>query len=302
MVTKQCVVVPVGWVSTRVVSNLRKIAAHAASANRAVVVVDDTATGSPQLQDGHWQYLRCGVRNSYVARNIAIDYAVRKGTESLLFVDSDCVVDEGWPEHLTSHLAEADVVTGYSPPSGTSRLAMAAALDYQVRLEEWAGAPIGECGVRFSTLDTRAAAARVSVFEDGYRFNEALRNAGDAELGRRLVRAGYKVVGCGEPFIRHEAPSRWRAEWLKYVRTAQNCTHDLRRLPRAHVLSLLPEHAHCLLQPSLRKVSVALWTAVLAAGSASLTSSGAKDLEAYRRLRESAWQIGWYIASRKGNG
>lgn len=296
------VVIPVGGrVSLQTIENVRRTAEVAHASNCRVVVVDDNASGTPDLVAATplAVTIRTSGGNSYVARNAAIEFLMSTDADRVAFTDSDCVVGAGWPRHLLSHLNAASAVTGLAPPSGPSMLAKAASADYTRRLLTWGAVEKWECGTLVNMLDTRAAAISMKIFrEHGYRFDSRVRHAGDAILARVLVRDGFTVVGCGQPNVAHEAPASWIGDSKKYFRVARRCTQDIRQLERKEVLALLPEHAHIRLTPSRKRVVRSLTKLGAAVLDGPRVGIEATNIALYERMRELAWTLGWYLESR----
>lgn len=165
-----------------------------------LIVADNRAGGAVRLGGDAAQrrvVAAAGERSSYHARNVG---AAEGEGEWLLFTDADCVPDPGLidayfdppPDAATGALAGA-VVTD---PAQSALLARYA--DDRGFLDQETG---------LHTAGESAATANLMVRREAFRavggFAEGIRSAGDVDLCRRLVDAGWRIERRPGAAVRH---------------------------------------------------------------------------------------------------
>jgi len=290
---KAVTVVPVRGGDLHTADNLRAIGIAALRAGAGMIVVDNGMVHEVRnavSKDGIAEIIECATVGSYAARNAGVATALRQGHDAILFTDADCQPQGNWPTHLLDLLRSVDVVTTVAAPRPVSPFALGANLDYRERLAEWAGGSLC-CGAPIATMDTRAAAVRADVFNNGL-FDTRLRFGSDAVFGRSARAAGAKVVGCHHEILSHDPPHSWSVELHKYRRIAANLVDDLRAIPRRDVLRLVPEHAHLLLPPPADVLSAA-WKHLDEIAQATDPADPNWAVALYQAVRRLGWHAGW---------
>ncbi len=147
---------------------------------------------------GEWQLLRAdGERSSYHARNVG---AAAAAGEWILFIDSDCVPDSSLVDAYFAPVPGE--VTGAIAGSVTTDPAQDAFLARYASdrkfLDQDAGLHTAGDAAATANLMVRRAA-----FEEVGRFAEGIRSAGDVDLCRRLVAAGWGIERRPGAVVRH---------------------------------------------------------------------------------------------------
>lgn len=169
-----------------------------------IVVVDNGSTEpAPERLPGEERIVRCrcDTPGSYAARNHGV--AVASGA-LLAFIDADCAPRPDWLRRGLAALAddpEAD--------AGAGRVEVVASSDASARtmvetFELWCGFA-QHAYVRRGFGATANLFARRAAFERAGPFDESLLSGGDKEWGRRLTRAGGRLVYVDDAVVAHEA-------------------------------------------------------------------------------------------------
>lgn len=163
-----------------------------------------------------------GARNAGVAAT---------STPLVAFLDSDCVVPEGWLAALGGHFADPAVaavaprVRGGTAPrvrggtTGAGRRLLAVYASERGPLDLGAREARVRPGGRVPYVPTAALLVRRAALDevaepDGAAFDRALRYGEDVDLVWRLHDAGWTVRYDPRTVVAHEEPDRWRA-WLE---------------------------------------------------------------------------------------
>ena len=147
-----------------------------------------TSHGLPPGVEGNWQLVHAtGERSSYHARNVG---ATRAAGEWILFIDADCVPE---PSLLDAYFAPGpDDATGAIAGAVTTDPEQDAFLARYAKDRNFLDQDAG-----MHTAGEAAATAnlmvRRSAFEAAGGFAEGIRSAGDVDLCRRLLAAGWEI-------------------------------------------------------------------------------------------------------------
>ena len=181
-----------------------------------VVVVDDGSADPGPIAGVAQEFgaglTRCAVnRGPAAARNTGV---AETHEEIVAFVDSDCVVEDGWPRsqlwHFNDPLVGA-VAPRVVPLEGNGGVlarfeAVRSALDMGSRPE------LVRHGARLGFVPSAALLVRRSALGQGG-FVEELRLGEDVDLVWRLGEAGWQVRFDPGVTVRHRGRERWR-DWL----------------------------------------------------------------------------------------
>ena len=181
-----------------------------------VVVVDDGSLDPGPVADVADEFGASLIRHEVnrgpaAARNTGV---AGTNEEILAFVDSDCVVNDRWPETQLWHFRDplvGAVAPRVLPLEGSGGVldrfeAVRSALDMGSRAE------LVRHGARLGFVPSAALLVRRSALGHGG-FDEALRLGEDVDLVWRLGEAGWHVRFDPDVTVRHRGRERWR-DWL----------------------------------------------------------------------------------------
>ena len=153
---------------------------------------------------------------SYAARNAAIDaaLAITPAVETLLFTDSDTVVDRQWIAAHAAALATAPRSAGAVTFTLSPRPSPAELVDSMRHLDQRFYAEALQYGV------TANLAVRREVVE-ALRFDGSLRSGGDFEFGQRCANSGFPITYASDAVVYHAARSSALALLAKIDRVAR---------------------------------------------------------------------------------
>lgn len=181
-----------------------------------VVVVDDGSADPGPVADVVGEFNASLIRHAVnrgpaAARNSG---AAETGEEILAFVDSDCVVDDGWPHSQLWHFR--DPLVGAVAPRVLPLMkdggvlarfeAVRSALDMGSRPE------LVRHGARLGFVPSAAVLVRRSALGRGG-FAEELRLGEDVDLVWRLSQSGWQVRYDPDVTVWHRGRDQWR-DWL----------------------------------------------------------------------------------------
>lgn len=209
-----------------------------------IIVVDDASDDAEAIakvvaEHGATLLRRATNGGPGAARNTGLRAV---GTEFVAMIDSDCVAEPGWIEHLAAHLA--DPLVAVAAP----RIAAAegAARSYAARYATARGIldlgaaearvrPLG----RVAFVPSAALVARMSALRDcsGDRgedvFDPRLRTGEDVDLIWRLHKAGHRIRYDASVSVTHHEPDRWRVLLRRRFRYGTSAGPLARRHPEA---------------------------------------------------------------------
>ncbi len=169
---------------------LRSVAASTTHPLEVIVADDGSVDDSARIaENAGARVLRLARRGRAAALNSGIDAATG---DVIMFTDADCVVPVGWAERLESYLASGfDGVGGNLLPSAWTAVEIAKILRYLHEFEgdfELTGDYTRWCLNGNNMAIKKAALDAVGGFDEGYL------HGADADLTRRLLRAGYRLL------------------------------------------------------------------------------------------------------------
>jgi len=182
-----------------------------------VVVVDNASTADIKSVVARFRQARyCyeGTPGSYAARNTGL---TEVSGEIIAFTDSDCIPADDWLERGVSVLqsiSECGLVGGaitvfYKDPVNPTAVELYESLrafPQKTYIEE------ARFGATANVITYRKVLDAV-----GY-FNPELKSGGDAEWGRRVADAGYKLHYAADVKVAHPARSTYAEYYVKTVR------------------------------------------------------------------------------------
>jgi mycofactocin system glycosyltransferase len=215
---------------------------RALGASYRVIVVDDASTDAEAIEkvaaDHGAHLIRCD-RNAgpAAARNSGLA-AVTSAFVAML--DSDCVAQPEWIDHLAAHLADplvavaapriAAAVTDHS--AYAARYAAARGI-LDLGAEQARVEPLG----RVAFVPTAALVARTdalrAVAVTGDVFDPTLRAGEDVDLIWRLHKAGHRIRYDATVSVTHHEPERWRVLLRRRFRYGTSAGPLARRHPEA---------------------------------------------------------------------
>lgn len=147
-------------------------------------------------RDARVQVLHEAQRGSYAARNRGVASARGK---YLLFTDTDCVAQPGWIDAFVSVFADegAAAVLGQSLGDETTAVSRTVQSIYAGIWKQMLDS--GE----IKRLDTRNCAIRSDVLKQVGLFRADFKNLGDAEMGYRIRKHGYRLHYAANALIVH---------------------------------------------------------------------------------------------------
>jgi len=171
-------------------------------------------------------------RGAAAARNAGF---AAVASELVAFVDSDCIVADGWLPRLIGYFADPVVgavaprvvpVSPAPPASVRSRYAtVRSPLD--IGTAEGFVAPRG----RVPYIPTAAVVVRRQALEAVFGFDPALRYGEDVDLVWRLNAAGWRIRYVPQVTVRHEEPGTWPGLLLRRFRYGTSVGPLSRRHP-----------------------------------------------------------------------
>ena len=170
-----------------------------------VIVADDGSTDATAAEAEAFgaRLVRPVGRGPAAARNAGARAA---SGDLLVFLDADCVAEEGCFEALLEPFADPEVAGSRGGYTSTQRALLARFV--QLEMEE-KQARLAESG-QATLLDTACAAFRRGLFLAQGGFDEGLpaTSAEDAELSFRLTSLGYRLVYAPQARVQHRHPEQ----------------------------------------------------------------------------------------------
>lgn len=195
------VVIPVYDDWERLARCLEALEAQDLDGRPEIVVVDNGSTEPPPARlPGAPRVLRCDTPGSYAARNAGV--AAASGA-IVAFTDADCVPRPDWLRHGVAALA-ADPAADAAAGRVEVTAADAGARTRVESFELWCGFA-QRAYVRRGFGATANLFVRRAALERAGPFDETLLSGGDKEWGRRLTRAGGRLVYAGDAVVAHPA-------------------------------------------------------------------------------------------------
>jgi len=222
----------------RCVEALVEASARIASVEILVVVDsprDDAVAAVRNLfREPEVRVLKGDGRGSYAARDIGVRAAAGA---VIAFIDADCVPEPTWLAELREVMRDPGVAAVQGQSRGDRRTSIATLVDnaYQFEFAKLVR-PDGTC----ERLDTRNCAVRREVLHAVGSFDDGLRYWGDAELGRRLVRAGHRIVYAPRMRVVHHDVARLAPLLGKAYRIGRVTEVTVRSMPDAWVWQSFP--------------------------------------------------------------
>lgn len=224
MTTSISVIIPVYNDAVRIQTALRAVLAQTYPAEAVeIIVVDNNSTdATPQtirrLQDQHpgriCQLFEGQIQSSYAARNKGIRHA---SGEILAFTDADCQPAPDWLENGVSALLEE----GAAFAAGRIQIVFQQAkpnvvefADACLYLDQRDNVEIGGFGATANLLLRRDLCDRHGFFR------QDMQSGGDVEFGRRLTKAGEKLIFASDSVVFHPARTTLRAYLAKERRVS----------------------------------------------------------------------------------
>lgn len=214
------VIVPARNAERLLAEALAAVAAEAAVGPHEVIVVDDGSTDSTGevARASGARVIRLPGLGPAAARNAGARAALG---ELLVFLDADCVPQEGCLEALLAPFADPEVagVRGGYVSSQHSLVARFAQLELEEKQARLAASR------QIALVDTACAAYRKRVFSQHGGFDESFRfpSVEDVDLSFRLTSRGERLVFAPGARVRHRHPERltqycWRKLRFGYYR------------------------------------------------------------------------------------
>lgn len=165
-----------------------------------VIVVDDGSTdGSGDIAERSGARV---IRREPRGRAAALNAGIRAAAgRSILFTDADCVVGPGWSRSIARRLDEGfDGVGGNLVPSAWTVVETAKVLRY---LHEFESDAVLEGRYTRYCLNGNNMAIRKTALEAVGGFDESYIHGADADLTRRLLNAGFRLLRTRDIETRH---------------------------------------------------------------------------------------------------
>ena len=219
--------------------------------------------------------LRAGIP---FARNALVEHALAMGSDFIVFVDDDEVVETDWLKRMFECAmdCDADVVAGpvipHFPP-GAPKWAAVSGVYEQKRF------PTGQELPWVATNNTLVAARVFREMDPWFEPRFAASGGSDFAFFRRVKVAGYRIAWCDDALVFEHVPSqRARLKWFvrRCLRTGSVRGAEIRR----------GEPVSSAILQSIRAVAVAAAALVLA------VVESPRGWKAMRRIRQSLNQIG----------
>ncbi|MDP8254655.1 MAG: glycosyltransferase family A protein [Candidatus Alcyoniella australis] len=181
---------------------LRSVAAQRAQFNLQILVVDDGSRDSSAAiaRELGAQVHSIEPAGRAAALNAGLEHA--KG-DPILFTDADCEVPPDWAAKLCEHLdqrPELHGVGGNLWPSARNPSELSKLLPY---LDEFASEQELDPAERRTALNANNMALRASALRNVGGFDAGLLHGADADLTRRMLAAGSRLMRVLQPRVRH---------------------------------------------------------------------------------------------------
>ena len=236
---------------------------------REVIVVDDgSADTTATLAEAFGaRVLRLVGRGPAAARNAGARAA---SGDLLVFLDADCVAEEGCFEALLEPFANPAVAGSRGGYTSTQRALLARFV--QLEMEEKQGRLAASRQI--ALLDTACAAYRRPLFLEHGGFDEGLpaTSAEDAELSFRLTARGYLLVYAANARVRHQHPEQLGSYLRRKLRFGYYRALLYRRYP-----ARIRNDGYT---PRLMPIQIALAGTAMAAAFAGMWSTGIRPVAA----------------------
>jgi mycofactocin system glycosyltransferase len=217
-----------------------------------VVVVDDASGDTDAIAKVAADHGAVLVRRDVnggpgAARNTGLAHVA---TEFVAMIDSDCVPQPGWIEHLAAHLVDplvavaAPRIAAANAGPGLDTAATDRRASYAARYAAARGIldlgaeqarvqPLGRVAfVPSAALVARVAALR-EIAEDGGVFDPSLRTGEDVDLIWRLHKAGWRIRYDAQATVTHHEPESWRVLLRRRFRYGTSAGPLAKRHPEA---------------------------------------------------------------------
>jgi len=202
-------------------------------------------------------YVEDKTQSSYAARNLGVQKAAG---EILAFIDSDCIPDPNWLQEGVSAVStnKVSMVAGRIKFTYKSnRVNLWEYLDSAGKLNQ--KAYVEEAGF--------GATANLFVKSECFNkyglFLSSLQSGGDYEYGRRLTKAGERIVYCDKAVVLHPARSTFKSKLNKSKRVAIGQKELASRGLLEHATIGWRSFLPAIRIPQITGVTISLWKKII---------------------------------------